>query len=359
MGSTGTTNQIVKQAVLTITAVTNTKIYDGTTSAAAIPIVSGLEGSDTVTNLTETYATATVGTGKTLNVSTYTVNDGNGGHNYTVTLVASTTGVITAGVITASSVATASFLGEDTTTEGTWIGTYGTQGYDLVGSTASIPSYATVTPSAQSSWTWAATSTDPRALRTASGTGRIAASWYASSSFSVDVDFTDGQTHDLELYFVDWDSTARSESVTLSDAVTGAVLSTETVSSFHSGVYLEWAVSGNVLIRFTTISGSNAVLSGLFFDPANVPNVALAAPAGGIETGSTGAAGTNAIGTLNFTSPDIDSRPAATVDMTTITTAAVVPITAIALETAETSRNRVTQDSSANRHGTTWGLGIE
>ena len=84
----------------------------------------------------------------------------------------------------------------------------------------------------------------------------------------MDVDLTDGLAHKLELYFVDWDSTARSEQVTFSNAVTGAVLSTETVSSFHSGVYLEWAVSGNVLITITNLSGASAVLSGLFFDPA-------------------------------------------------------------------------------------------
>ncbi len=120
---------------------------------------------------------------------------------------------------------------------------------------------------AQSTYTWAATTTDPRALQTAGGTSRIAACWYSYTSFTVDVNLTDGQTHDLELYFVDWDTTKRSESVTLSNAVTGTVLSTETVSSFNSGVYLKWAVSGNVLITFTTLSGVNAVLSGLFFDP--------------------------------------------------------------------------------------------
>ena len=35
----------------------------------------------------------------------------------------------------------------DTTTEGNWIGTYGTQGYDIIGGAANLPSYATVTPS--------------------------------------------------------------------------------------------------------------------------------------------------------------------------------------------------------------------
>ena len=86
----------------------------------------------------------------------------------------------------------------------------------------------------------------------------------------MDVDFTDGKTHDLELYFLDWDSTARSELVQISNASTGAVLDTETVSSFHSGVYDNWEVSGNVVITITKLTGANAVLSGLFFDPPPV-----------------------------------------------------------------------------------------
>ena len=161
----------------------------------------------------------------------------------------------------------ATFLKQDTTTEGNWINTYGTQGYEVIGNATSLPSYATVTPSGQKTYTWTTSTTDPRALQDASGTGRIAAAWYSSTSFTVDVDFTDGKTHDLELYFVDWDSTARSEQVQISDASTGAVLDTETVSSFHSGVYDNWQVSGNVLITITNLTGANAVLSGLFIDP--------------------------------------------------------------------------------------------
>ena len=84
----------ITQASLTITAVTNTKDHDGNTTAAAIPTVAGLKGSDTVTNLTETYASSYVGTGITLNVATYTINDGNSGGNYATTLVANNTGVI-------------------------------------------------------------------------------------------------------------------------------------------------------------------------------------------------------------------------------------------------------------------------
>ena len=90
--ATGT--MVIDPAPLTITAAANTKIYDGTTSATAIPTVTGLQGFDTVVNLAETYDTENVGAGKTLTVSSCTVNDGNSGANYSVTTVASSAGVI-------------------------------------------------------------------------------------------------------------------------------------------------------------------------------------------------------------------------------------------------------------------------
>ena len=52
------------------------------------------------------------------------------------------------------------------------------------------------------------------------------------------------------------------------------MLDTKTISSFSTGVYLEWAVSGNVMIKVTNLAGPNAVLSGLFFDRPTDPAVA-------------------------------------------------------------------------------------
>src|SRR5581483_6677344 len=94
------TTGVINKAALTITAATNTKTYDGTTSAAAVPTASGLVGGDTVTGLAETYDNKNAGTGKTLSVSAYTVNDGNSGNNYTVTTVTNTTGVINKAALT-------------------------------------------------------------------------------------------------------------------------------------------------------------------------------------------------------------------------------------------------------------------
>jgi subtilisin family serine protease len=160
--------------------------------------------------------------------------------------------------------ATATFQRSDATTQGTWIGTYGAQGYDVIGKPASLPSYAAVTPSGAATFTWTGSTTDVRALQASGGTSRIAASWYSSSSFTLDVNLSDGQLHKLELYFLDWDTTSRAETVQISDAATGAVLSTQPVSAFHNGLYLDYQVSGHIRITITRTGGANAVLSGLF-----------------------------------------------------------------------------------------------
>src|SRR5207248_1594584 len=83
----------------------------------------------------------------------------------------------------------------------------------------------------------------------------------------VDVNLTDGQSHRLALYALDWDRLGRSERVDVLDASSGAVLDTRTLSSFGGGQYLVWNLSGHVQLRLTNLAGQNAVLSGLFFDP--------------------------------------------------------------------------------------------
>jgi hypothetical protein len=94
---------VITPAPLTIAAITNTKTYDGTANAAAIPSVTGLKGSDTVTGLIETYNTSNAGNNLVLTVSAgYTVNDGNGGNNYSVGTTTNTTGVINPAPVTAS-----------------------------------------------------------------------------------------------------------------------------------------------------------------------------------------------------------------------------------------------------------------
>jgi hypothetical protein len=133
-----------------------------------------------------------------------------------------------------------------------------------MGASARNPSYATVTPSGQSTKVWAKSTTDVRALSNPAG-GRIAAAWYATHSFSVNVNVTDGLTHQVALYFLDWNNAGRSERVDVLNSA-GAVLDSRTVSSFRGGQYLIWNISGNVTFRITRLAGPNAVVSGLCFD---------------------------------------------------------------------------------------------
>jgi hypothetical protein len=79
---------------LTITAVSDTKTYDGTTQATVAPIVSGsLVSGDRFSVLGEQYASGQTGTGLAL-IPVVGIDDGNGGANYVLTLVDNNTGQI-------------------------------------------------------------------------------------------------------------------------------------------------------------------------------------------------------------------------------------------------------------------------
>jgi subtilisin family serine protease len=169
--------------------------------------------------------------------------------------------------VNATTTGTASFVKNDTTTQGTWVGAYGAQGYDIEGFAPGLPSYATMNIAGASTYTWAASTTDPRALENPpSGPARSARTWYGSS-FTIDMNLGDGQAHDLALYAVDWDNGGRQEQIQVIDPATGKVLDTESLASFSGGAYLQWKVSGHVQIRVTGLAGPNAVVSGLFLDP--------------------------------------------------------------------------------------------
>jgi hypothetical protein len=160
----------------------------------------------------------------------------------------------------------ATFVSLDTTTEGTWKGMYGSDGYEVVNDTVNYPSYAQVSLSNQSLYTWAASTSDVRALQKAATADRIAATWYAESSFDIDINLTDGHTHQVEVYCLDWDLAGRAQRIDVLDAASSALLDSRNISGFSSGQYLIWNLSGHVKLRVTKTAG-NAVVSGLFFQP--------------------------------------------------------------------------------------------
>ena len=164
---------------------------------------------------------------------------------------------------------TAAFVKTDTTTSGYWRGTYGNDGYSIIGDTASIPSYVTATPASNYFYVWAGSTSDTRApYKGLSFWDRIAACWYHPSTFTVDLSFHDTATHQVALYFLDWDKYqgGRVERVDIVDS-NNNLLDSRTISGFTQGQYLVWNLSGHVIARITNVASSanNAVVSAVLF----------------------------------------------------------------------------------------------
>ena len=178
--------------------------------------------------------------------------------------------------------ATASYVASDDGTQGNWIGNFGGDGYNVIQYSQHYPSYATVSVSGQADWGWVDPAvnptTDVRALQQEPPlTGRWLGCYYSSSSFALDLSLTDGKSHQVAFYVVDWDSYTRAENVEIFDYYRQTkVGNTVGVASFHGGRYLIYEISGRVLIRFTHTGGKDAVLSGIFFGGEPPPDFSVA-----------------------------------------------------------------------------------
>ncbi len=169
----------------------------------------------------------------------------------------------------AAATATAVFVKTDAAAQGTWKGVYGGDGEAVNGDGANYPAYAQVSMSGQGPFVWTASTADVRGLQKAAATDRIASGWYTFTSMSMDVNLTDGNTHQVAAYFLDWDAGARAERIDVLDASTNAVLDTRTISGFQGGLWVVWNLKGHVILKVTLTGGSNAVINGLFFGNAS------------------------------------------------------------------------------------------
>jgi hypothetical protein len=157
--------------------------------------------------------------------------------------------------------------------QGNWVTAKGSAGYDLAGwDGASDVSYmpgVTTTLVRGGRWTWAAKTEDARALQSPSGSTRTAAAYYDPSSIQVQLHFSAAYRGNLHLYAVDWDSTARRETI----AVNGQTANL--ASSFNQGASVSFpinvAAGGIETITVNRVSGTNAVLSGIFLGDAGAP----------------------------------------------------------------------------------------
>jgi hypothetical protein len=168
---------------------------------------------------------------------------------------------------------TATFSGTDTTTQGNWMGTYGSVGYYIPNGPSQTPSDgSTFNQGAANPYTWGMNVPGTSALKTSGGD--IASSWYnnlgtSSPSVTFDIIIPSGKSQTVALYLLDYDKGGRSESVTVTDAnndsppLSGPIAVSGT--TFAGGEYLVWTITGEVHINITLVTGANAVASGLFF----------------------------------------------------------------------------------------------
>ena len=169
----------------------------------------------------------------------------------------------------------ARFIRSDTTTRGSWKGTYGTDGFaiaqDSSGPNPSWPAYAQVAISGANNWVWADSTFDARGLQKVGGTtDRLAACWYTSTQMDLRITITDGLEHLFAIYMLDWDHQTRTAAVQVMDHQTGDVLDARSMRDYENGVYLVWAVRGDLIVRLVN-GGGNAVVNGMFFGTSRTP----------------------------------------------------------------------------------------
>ena len=150
--------------------------------------------------------------------------------------------------------------------QGSWVGAYGSAGYDLGGwsgeSDLASMSSASVSLAQGSRYVWASSTEDVRAMQSPEKTTREAATYYDPNEIQLKLSFASAYTGNLRLYAVDWDSTARRELI----SVNGQTASLST--SFNGGAWVSFPISvaagETVSIVVDRTAGPNAVLSGVF-----------------------------------------------------------------------------------------------
>jgi len=188
--------------------------------------------------------------------------------------------------------------------QGSWIGTYGHEGYDLAAwdgsSDVSYIPGASVSVVRGSRYEWASSTEDARALESPDGLTREAATYYDPNEVKLDIYFTSAYTGDLHLYAVDWDSSARREAITVNDEAEtenpAGAQTTALSSEFNQGAWTSFPISvparGTVSIVVKRTAGANAVLSGIFLgETGPPPAMSLSSSPQGTWSGAVGSQG--------------------------------------------------------------------
>jgi hypothetical protein len=144
-----------------------------------------------------------------------------------------------------------------------------------------MPGYVSLSITAAQRWTYSLATSDKYALRyfqnppPTDGSNRIAAVLYdystVESPIRLSIDVGDN-TRKVSFYCFDQQSAvARTQRIEIIDPTSLEVLETYTPTGFQNGVYFVFEIRGKVEVKISRVTGSNAVISGIFFDPLDIP----------------------------------------------------------------------------------------
>jgi len=161
----------------------------------------------------------------------------------------------------------AAFLRVDKVRQGRWKGVYGADGYEMAYGQFKKSFRGAELECAGDGWDYEKSIADVRALQKPDAAGGIAAARYADS---VELYLSVGheQPRQVALYVCEWDRRGRAMRVRATDAASGKELCGTDVADFGNGCYLVFEVKGAVTFTMTRTAGVNAVLQGVFLDPA-------------------------------------------------------------------------------------------
>ena len=166
--------------------------------------------------------------------------------------------------------AKAEFLGQDATTQGSWIGRYGLDGYALAAHATNYPAYVQVSHGDQFPFV-SLEQTDALQALERTDFGRIDAVWFNNEVLDFGFNFSDGYDHKVSLYFLDWGGDGpgngtRVSKIEVRSAADDTLLDGRSIVGFENGLYYTWQMAGQIKLRIIRDIG-NSVVNGLFFDP--------------------------------------------------------------------------------------------
>jgi hypothetical protein len=175
---------------------------------------------------------------------------------------------------TVASAITGASLASMQSPQGYWVGAHGGDGYDLFGwngggasDLVSLPK-STLVLDQGARFQWSSSTTAAQALESPDTTFHRAATLYDSAQVRLHLSFPAAYSGVLRLYVVDWDTTARRETIIVNDGSISGPQTATLSSAFDQGAWVSAPITvtagGSVTVTVTSTAGANAILSGIF-----------------------------------------------------------------------------------------------